>query len=1090
MKIVIRIITSVVLLFALSGVNASLLYAQGGQRTVTGRVLDAQGAPIPGAAILFGGAGDLTDKNGAFSIRITQTETSIEVSCLGYVSQVVTIPSKSDSIVVTLQEDALALNETVVVGYGVQKKVDLTGAVSVVSAKDIQNRTSSSLTHMLQGQVPGLTISTSSGNPSNAASINIRGTNSINGGSPLVLIDGADGDLSRINPNDVESISVIKDASSSAVYGARASFGVILVTTKSGGKQDGKPVVRYSGRMGWSNPTTSTDFETRGYDYVYIHNLFWNAWNPSSTFSNYTDDDMRELYARRDDAVENPARPWVTIQSRNGADQYVYYGNYDWYHMMFSDLETQSQHNISVSGGSDHFKYYLSGGYQSSGGTFTATPDKYSKYNLRANLETRLAKWASLSNNTSFFKSSYWYPGVSGVDNVFNLMALSYLPTYPAKNPDGTLVYTNPVKDLPQYHLPILANSAHNDIQYWQFSNKSELTLRPFKDLEIKGNFTYTHLTRASYSRVTAIEYATGPNTTGLITTGGNGLDKLEEVNLRNTHKSANIFATYTKSIQDNHHLKVMAGYNYEDFYSKRVSVTGNNLTSEQLVDIGLVGTNENDMKLLDAAGGQNEYALMGFFGRLNYDYKDKYLFEASARYDGTSRFPAGQRWGFFPSASIGWKLSEEGFFQPIRSWFNLAKIRFSYGSLGNQQVGYYDYVRTISQPSMDYYFTADSDAGNKTMTAAISNPVAGNLTWEKSVHYNLGLDLSFLGNRLGFTGEAYIRDTKDMLTEGAALPSVYGADAPETNAADLRTKGYELSLSWRDGFTLLSKPFNYGITATFNDYVSHITKYDNPTRTFARDYYEGYQFGEIWGFVTDGYFSSDDEAANYAVNQNYLNAQITGGWKAGDLKFRDLDGDGIIGIGENTVDKPGDRKILGNALPRYQYGLTMNASWMGFDLSLFFQGVGKQNWYPPTNAGVFWGPYTRPYQSFIPRGFMDLCWTEENPNPDAYFPRARGYVALGETRELGAVNDRYLQNIGYIRLKNLTIGYTLPQTLTRKVSIESVRFYFTGENLWYDSPLKRVNKYIDPEEAAVNVARVFTYRWQKTFMFGIDVTF
>lgn len=1087
MQKVIRFITGLVLVVAMSGISANL-YAQGGVRTVKGKVLDNQGMPVPGAALLFGGSGEITDQDGGFSIQLPNADTDIEISCLGYVSQKVTVFSKQSNIVVTLQEDALSLNETVVVGYGVQKKVDLTGAVSVVNSSDLQNRTSNSLVHMLQGQVPGLTISTSSGNPSNTAAINIRGTNSINGGSPLVLIDGVDGDLSRINPNDVESISVIKDASSSAVYGARASFGVILVTTKSGGKHERNPVVRYSGRMGWSNPTTSTDFETRGYDYVYIHNYFWNAWNPSSSFSNYTDEDMQELYARRNDVVENPERPWITIQSRNGKDQYVYYGNYDWYHMMFSDIETQSQHNVSISGGSDNYKYFISGGYQASGGTFTATPDKYSKYNLRANTQAKISEGVTFSNNTSFFKSSYWYPGVSGVDNVFNLMALSYLPTYPAKNPDGSLVYTNPIKDLPQYHLPILANSAHNDIQYWQFSNKSELTLRPTKDLEIKGNFTYTHLTRASYSRVTAIEYSSGPNTTAIIDTGGNGQDKLEEVNIRNTQRSANLFATYTKNIGDSHHFKLMGGFNYEDFYTKKVSVTGNNLTSDVLVDIGLVGANEENVKLLDAAGGQSEYALMGMFGRFNYDFKEKYLFEASARYDGTSRFPAGQRWGFFPSASMGWKISEEGFFKPIKSWFNLAKLRYSYGSLGNQQVGYYDYVRTISQPSMDYYFSEDS--GTKTMTAAISKPVAGNLTWEKAIHYNLGLDLSFLGNRLGFTGEAYIRDTKDMLTEGAALPAVYGADAPKTNAADLRTKGYELSLSWRDGFSLLSKPFNYGITATFNDYVSYITKYDNPTKTFARDYYEGYQFGEIWGFITDGYFSSDEEAANYAVDQSYLNAQITGGWKAGDLKFVDLDGDGILGIGENTADKPGDRKILGNSLPRYQYGLTMNASWMGFDFSVFFQGVGKQNWYPPTNAGVFWGPYTRPYQSFIPRGFMDLCWTEENPNPNAYFPRARGYVALGETRELGAVNDRYLQNIGYIRLKNLTFGYTLPLSLTRKASIESIRLYFTGENLWYDSPLKRVNKYIDPEEAAVNVARVFTYRWQKTFMFGIDITF
>ena len=446
-----------------------------------------------------------------------------------------------------------------------------------------------------------------------------------------------------------------------------------------------------------------------------------------------------------------------------------------------------------------------------------------------------------------------------------------------------------------------------------------------------------------------------------------------------------------------------------------------------------------------------------------------------SARYDGTSRFPSKHRWGFFPSASLGWKISEEGFFSPVKDRFNLLKLRFSYGSLGNQQVGYYDYIRKISLSTMDYYLTAD--ATTKPQTAGIGAPVAGDLTWERAIHYNLGLDMAF-------------RDTKDMLCPGAALPSVYGAPAPEANAADLRTKGYELCLTWKDAFMLIGKPFSYGVIATFNDYVSDITRYDNPTKTFARKYYEGYRFGEIWGFVTDGLFASDDEAANYHVDQDYLSAHLTGGWKAGDVKFVDLDGDNILGIGNNTVDNPGDRKIIGNSEPRFLYGLNLNASWYGFDLSVFFQGVGRQNWYPPGDAGIFWGTYSRPYQSFLPKDFMDMCWTEENPNPDAYFPRARAYVSTKSDRELGAVNDRYLQNIGYCRLKNLTLGYTLPEKWTKKITIDSIRLYFTGENLWYFSPLKKVNRYIDPEEAAVGHERVLQYRWQKSFMFGIDITF
>lgn len=1089
MQKIIRIILSLTLvLFSIDNeVSAAENSMPDSQRTIIGKIMDSNGIPVVGAIVIYNGNGTISGIDGDFSVSADTGEVTLEVSCLGYVTQTVKVPSSQDNITITLADDTFSLEETVVVGYGVQKKVNLTGAVSVVNSKELSNRTATSLSHMLQGQVPGLTITTSSGNPINSAGINIRGTNSINGGSPLVLIDGVDGDMSRLNPNDVESISVIKDASSSAVYGARASFGVILITTKSGSKSDGKPIVRYSGRAGWSNPTTSTDFETRGYDYVYTHDYFTRQWNPSSAFTQYTEEDMHELYIRRNDKVEHPDRPWVTIQSRDGRDQYVYYGNYDWYHMMFSDLAVQTQHNISISGGAENYKYFVSGGYQFSGGTFTATPDSFHKYNIRANMEVKLAKWARLSNNMSYFKNNYTYPGSTGVDNVFNLMSLSYLPTFPAKNPDGTMVYTNPIKNLPLYHIPILGETATNNIQYNQFSNKAELTLTPVKGLEVKGNFTYTYMGRYSTTRTKNAIYSPFPNELASYDTGS-FLDQLSETAIRTDFISANVYATYGLNIKEDHHLKVMAGWNYETYYYKNLNVSGQDLISDTLFDMSLVGSDEEGQKKLSATGGQNESALMGVFGRFNYDYKDKYLLEVSARYDGTSRFPSKHRWGFFPSASLGWKISEEGFFSPVKDRFNLLKLRFSYGSLGNQQVGYYDYIRKISLSTMDYYLTAD--ATTKPQTAGIGAPVAGDLTWERAIHYNLGLDMAFLDNRLSFTGEAYIRDTKDMLCPGAALPSVYGAPAPEANAADLRTKGYELCLTWKDAFMLAGKPFSYGVTATFNDYVSEITRYDNPTKTFARKYYEGYRFGEIWGFVTDGLFASDDEAANYHVDQDYLSAHLTGGWKAGDVKFVDLDGDNILGIGSNTVDDPGDRKIIGNSEPRFLYGLTLNASWYGFDLSVFFQGVGRQNWYPPGDAGIFWGTYSRPYQSFLPKDFMDMCWTEENPNPDAYFPRARGYVSTKSDRELGAVNDRYLQNIGYCRLKNLTLGYTLPEKWTKKITIDSIRLYFTGENLWYFSPLKKVNRYIDPEEAAVGHERVLQYRWQKSFMFGIDITF
>ena len=369
---------------------------------------------------------------------------------------------------------------------------------------------------------------------------------------------------------------------------------------------------------------------------------------------------------------------------------------------------------------------------------------------------------------------------------------------------------------------------------------------------------------------------------------------------------------------------------------------------------------------------------------------------------------------------------------------------------------------------------------------------MASDLSWERSIHKTLGVDMSFLNNRLAFSADFYIRDTKDMLTAGIALPATYGADSPKMNSADLRTKGYELSLNWRDEFQLLRRPFSYSVTLTFNDYVSNITKFDNPDRSFAKKYYEGMRWGEIWGYRIDGLFASDEEARNYPVDQTTVNEIINAsagaekGLRAGDLKFRDLDDNNVISIGKNTVDDPGDREIIGNSQPRYHYGATLALQWAGIDFSIFFQGIGRQDWYPAANALAFWGPYARPYATYLPKNFHTQIWSEENPN--SYFPRPRGYTALqGTNRELTAVNDRYLQNIGYCRLKNLTVGYTLPRQWTRKALIESLRIYFTGENLFTWSGIR--SDYIDPEMAATN-GNLRLYPWQRTYMFGVDVTF
>ena len=1084
---------AVSLLLAFSGLIS--LHAQ--SRSVSGKVLDEQQVPIIGAAVILtggGSVGSVTDIDGNFALTVPSGDVTLNVTCLGYESMAVSVPNTQSMVTIILKEDSMMIDETVVVGYGTQKKVNLTGAITTVASKELENRTSHSLTNMLQGSVPGLNITTSSGTPGASGSINIRGVTSINDAEPIVVIDGAIGDLDRVNPNDVQSISVIKDAAAAAVYGARAAYGVILITTKSGSDKDGKAIVKYSGKFGWEEPTTSTDYETRGYWSVYTVDKFWQA-DAGKKYTTYTDYDMGQLLARVNDKTEHPDRPWVVEDVRNGKRQWVYYANTDWYHELYNDQHPVQKHSVSISGGGKAVRYFLSASYDKKVGVIKQNPDVYQKYNLRSKLDFDINKWFKMSNNTSYFASSYSFPGVGDVENAFAYAARHALAAFPLKNPDGSWVYSTPMIS-GNYNV---ANGRHivygndknfNMDKYNDFQNTTELKFTPVKQFNITANFTYRNYTTSYTNRQTKFDYRVYPEADIQYYTSGAGEDKLTENIKRYNYLSGNVFATFEETWKDAHHLTVMAGLNAETWANKNVKALGKNLLSEDLNDLNLIAPDVDGNVLTEVGGGQNAYSLLGVFARINYDYKGRYLFEASARYDGTSRFAEGSRWGLFPSGSLGWRISEEPFFAPAKKVINNLKLRASYGSLGNQNVGYYAHLRTIS---LNYFSNYTFGEGStKPKYSSLSNPVSSGLTWETTQQSNIGLDMTMFNNRLEFTAEAYIRDTKNMLTDGDALPGVFGADPPKANSADLRTKGYELSLSWRDQFNRAGHPCGYSVRATMSDFRSHITKFDNPTYTFGKSYYEGMRLGDIWGFVVDGLFATDEEAKQYTsevLDCSYINGRMTGGFLAGDLKFVDLDGNGVLGIGGNTVDDPGDRKILGNSLPSLQYGMTFAFDWLGFDVSAFFQGTGNHYWYPHGFNMNFWGCYSYSYVSFLQRDFIQRCWSEENP--DAYFPRPRSYSATGG--ELSKVNSRYLQNVRYLRFKNLTVGYTLPKKWLDKVRVDKVRIYFTGENLHYWSPLKKNCLYVDPESAfsrSSDVDNHMSYTWQKTMMFGIDITF
>ena len=1029
------------LILLLAG-SSMVLSAQ--NRSISGKVFDTNEEPLIGVTVTIENTtiGAITDIDGAFTLQVPEGKVVLNVSYVGFVPQKVTVASGQSNVTVRLSEDAVLLNEVVVVGYGKQKKVNLTGAVASVGGEELENRVTKSLSSMLQGTVAGLNVTTSSGVPGSSASINVRGITSIHESEPLVLIDGAVGDIDRVNPNDVESISVIKDASAAAIYGARAAFGVILVTTKSGAAKDGKATVRYSGRFGWQAPTTSTDYETTGYWSVYTINQFWQA-NSGTLYVDYTDQDMQELWNRVNDKTEHPDRPWVVEDVRNGRNQWVYYGNYDWWHSLYRDNRPMQQHNVSISGGKDDVKYFVSGSYDKQTGILRENPDIYRKYNLRSKIDFRINEWLTMSNNTSFYSSQYSYLGDGDVENTLAYSARHALACFPQKNPDGSWLYSTPYlnyKVANGRHILLGENSHRNVERSTDFTNTTRLVYAPIRELSFTGDFTYRQYQSRNTSRSNVMYYREYPDGELLSYATGAGANRLDEAVNTNQYYSTNIFGTYDDTFNQAHHLSVVGGMNYEAWKNKNISAYGENLVSTDLDDLDLVGQNAEGATITGVGGGQNEYALLGIFGRINYDYKSRYLFEVSGRYDGTSRFASGSRWGFFPSASAGWRISEESFFQPVRQWIDNLKVRGSFGSLGNQNISsYYSFARLISISSLGYTFGEGSVLPKY---SSLSAPIASGMTWETAQQWDFGFDLTMLGNRLNLTVDGYIRDTKDMLTDGVDLPGVYGADLPDMNAADLRTKGYEITLNWRDRLTLGNKPFEYSVGLNLSDYKSVITKYDNENKTFAKDYYEGMEIGEIWGYVTDGLFQTDEEAKAYAekVDLSYVLKGQTGGWQAGDVKFVDLDGDGKIGIGSNNVDNPGDRKILGNSLPSFSYGISASAQWNGFDVSAFFQGTGNHYWYPAGQSMPFWGPYSYPYLSFLQKDFLADVWTAENT--DAYFPRAMAYSASGGV--LSNVNDRYLQNLRYLRFKNLTVGYTLPQSWTGKARIESVRIYLS----------------------------------------------
>lgn len=1051
---------------------------------VKGVITDEKGKPAEGVTVIVQNKAKTfsrtteSDASGTFTFgRLAgQGIYSFTFTSIGFDKKVMNGYSYNPGDVITLsvqlKGQSSQLSDVVVVGYGTEKKANLTGAVDQISTEYTDNRPMSNLSRGLEGAIANLNISVTDGKPTATSTFNIRGITSIGSGTSqgaLILIDGVPGDPNTLNPNDIASVSVLKDAASAAVYGARGAFGVVLINTKNA--HNGKVSFTYSPSFGLMARTAVPKLESNGYQYALDFDSAYLAWYDYLSQPQNINTVIPFSLAYLDSIKyhnDNPGLPEVSINPSTG--QYWYFGNTDWEKVLYAKSVPMTEQAINVSGGTDKVNFTLSGRYYNQAGIFKQNNDNFNRYNLRFKGFVKVNNWLSFNSNTDFSAYDYKYPlqPVIG-SNIWQDISNSAPPLAVLHNPDGT--YTMAAA----YGVGgFFSGNAYTKNKQYFIRNTIgfSASILPGK-LELNGDYSYLYTYSPTLTQMYPLQYSTAPGT--VITSTNNYLTQSSSA--ENYH-AANLYAHYHQHF-GLHGIEVTVGGNLESDLINNQSITKQGLLVSNLPDLNIAtGT------VTSATGGGSQWSTAGIFYRVTYNYEEKYLVELDGRYDGSSKFPTSQQFGFFPSASAGWRINRESFMQGTRSWLDNWKIRASYGSLGNGQINPYLYLPLIASG-----MTSIPINGATQNYLSAPNVIPNGLTWEKSTTMDFGTDIDVLKHRLSVNFDWYQRKTTGMITQSVPLPSVFGASTPVGNNADLKTRGWEVSVNWNGQVkTSNNKPFTYGIRVTLSDYTSIITKFNNPTGILT-SYYKGEHYGDIWGFVTEGFFTSQDDINTHANQKPYVVVSNSNLILPGDIKFKDLNGDGVINNGANTISNPGDQKVIGNSTPRYRFGITPSLGWNNFFLSAFFQGVGKENWWPGNEAMFFWGQYNRPY-NIVPSATLDH-WTPENPN--GYFPRYRGYVALSGTRELSLQQTRYLQNVAYVRLKNITLGYDIPQQLITRIHIQALRIYFTGQNIFTWSPMYKHTKAYDPEVLGADPTGGSgagnDYPMLKSYILGLNLT-
>ncbi len=1039
-------------------------------RKTEGKIVDSEGIPVSGASIFVQdtNVGTVSGYEGDFSISL-EKESTLVVSCLSYATKHIKA-TPGQKLTIVLEDSAEFLEEVVLVGYGTQKKVNLTGAVATISTDAIAQRPVENVSQALQGLIPGLNIAQSSGLLDSNPMINIRGIGTIAEGSsaaPLVLIDGTEGNINTINPQDIESISVLKDAASSSIYGSRAPFGVILITTKSG--SDSKTTVNYSNNFRWAGPTfwprilNSYDFVTLANDACRNSNVA-DFFNPDQVerIKKYINGEITTV------SIQNPDNP------KYWADGYLQANaNVNCFKEYFKDNSFSQEHNVSMRGGNKKYSFYMSMGFLDQHGLLSVTDDIYQRFTPSAKITANLTDWMKATYSLRYNRTSYDRP-IYLNQSLFADWARQSWPEVPTYDDNGYIYMDNE-------QLQLMVNGGRAREITDNLNNHFILTLQPFKNWVTNAELNYNTQVYTQ-NMVRLMTYAHDYNGDAFVR---NSESYVQNSTVKSNHLNLNVYSTYDFQLA-RHNFKLMAGFQYENYATENFGIKNVGVINADLAVIDLTTGYTYDGKPVAPSiwGNNASWATAGYFARFNYDFDERYLFEANLRYDGSSRFRAENRWAWFPSVSAGWNIANEPFWESLSDYVNTLKLRVSYGSLGNQNIG--NWYPTYQKMGVYINNGGWLQNGKATNTAYSPELISSSLTWETIKSYNLGLDLGAFNNRLTSSVELYSRYTTNMIGPAQELPSVLGASVPRSNNTDLRTYGFDLELQWKDN---LDCGLFYGIRFILSDNQTEILRYPNDSKLLMTNgiysYYPGSYVGDFWGLKTLGIAQTDQEMkAHLATLPHGGQSWLGTDWRAGDIMYADLDGNGVISMESGTLEDHGDLIKLGNDQPRYQFGLDLNASWKGFDMRVFFQGVGKRDFWPGYIA--FWASsnpniwYMLGFEEHLdyfrntPSGNLDV-------NLDSYYPRP----LLNAKNQY--MQTKYVQDASYIRLKNLTFGYTIPQKYTQRFKVSNLRLFFSGENLWTGTRLSTV---FDPEGINGNdKISGIGYPIMKTWSCGLTIT-